>query len=47
MAEKKVGSQIGNLTPKHKMLGIDSILVRAGGVQHTVGKLSMRATTLL
>jgi hypothetical protein len=27
-------------------VGIDSISVRAGGVQHTVGKLSTKATTL-
>jgi hypothetical protein len=47
MAKRKVGSQIGNLTLDHKMSGIDPISVRAGGVQHTIEKLSTRATTLL
>jgi hypothetical protein len=31
----------------HKKLGIDRTLVCVGGVQHTIGKLLMRATTLL
>jgi hypothetical protein len=31
----------------HEMTGIDPNSVRAGGVQHTVGKLLTRATTLL
>ncbi len=47
MAKRKVGSPIGNLTPNHKKSGIDPTFVRADGVQHTVGKLSTRATTLL
>jgi hypothetical protein len=47
MAKRKVGSQIGNLTPDHKKSGIDSTPMRAGGVGHTVGKLLTRATTLL
>ncbi len=47
MAKRKTGSQINNLTPNHKMSGIDVTSVRAGGVQHTVGKLSTKATTLL
>jgi hypothetical protein len=47
MAKRKAGNQIGSLTPNHKKSGIDLTPVRAGGVQHTVGKLSTRATTLL
>jgi hypothetical protein len=47
MAKRKVGSQIGNLTPDHKKSGIAPISLRAGGVQHIIEKLSMRATTLL
>jgi hypothetical protein len=47
MAERKVGNQTGNLTPDHEISEIDPIFVRAGGVQHTVEKLSMKATTLL
>ncbi len=34
------GSQIGNLTPDHKKLGIDLTSMRANGVQYTIGKLS-------
>jgi hypothetical protein len=37
---------ISSLTPDHKMSGIHSASMHAGGVQRTVGKLSMRATTL-
>jgi hypothetical protein len=47
MVKRRAGSQIANLTPDHKKLGIDPIYLRAGGVPHTVEKLSMRATTLL
>jgi hypothetical protein len=47
MVERKVGSQIGSLTPDHKKSGIDPIPVCAEGVQHTVGKLSRRATSSL
>jgi hypothetical protein len=47
MAKRRVESQIGNLTPDHKKSGIDLIFVRADGVQHIVGKLSTRVTTLL
>jgi hypothetical protein len=47
MAKRKVGSQIGNLTPDHGKSRIDPIYLRAGVVQHVVGKLSTRATTLL
>jgi hypothetical protein len=47
MAKRKVGSQIGSLTPDHGNSGIDPIPLCAGGVQHAVGKLSTRATTLV
>jgi hypothetical protein len=47
MTERKVGSQIGNLTSDHKKLGIDPTLVFTGGVWHIVEKLLTRATTLL
>jgi hypothetical protein len=47
IAERKVRSQIGSLTPNHGKLGIDLIPLRAGGVWHVVGKLLTRATTLV
>jgi hypothetical protein len=47
MVERTVGSQIGNLTPDHKKSGIDSILVCAERVRHTVEKFLRRATSLL
>jgi hypothetical protein len=47
MAKRKGGSQIGNLTPDHQKSRIDPTPMRAGGVRHTIGKLSMRATTML
>ncbi len=47
MAKRKVRSQTGSLTLNHEKSGIDPTLMRARGVQHIVGKLSMRATTLL
>jgi len=47
MAKRRVGSQIGSLIPDHKKSGINLIFVRADGVQHTIGKLSTRVTTLL
>jgi hypothetical protein len=47
MAKRRAGNQNGNLTPDHKKSGIDPICLVARGVPHTVGKLSMRATTLL
>jgi hypothetical protein len=46
MAKRKAGSQIENLILDHEMSRIDPISVRAGGVRHTVGKLSTRTTTL-
>jgi hypothetical protein len=42
-----VKSQTGSLTPDHEMSRINPISMRAGGVRHTVGNLSTRATTLL
>jgi len=47
MVKRKVENQIGNLIPDHKMLRIASISLCSGDVQHTVGKLLTRATTLL
>jgi hypothetical protein len=47
MAKKRVGSQIGNLTPDHSKSIIALIYLRVGGVPHTVGKFSTKATTLL
>jgi len=47
MAKRKVESQIGSLTPDHQKSGIDPALMRAGGVRHTIRKLSTRATTSL
>jgi hypothetical protein len=47
MSERRAKSQIASLTPDHKKLGIDLIYLFAEGVQHTVGKLLTRATTLL
>ncbi len=47
MAKRRVGSQTTNLTPDQKKLGIDLIYLATDDVQHTVGKLSTRATTLL
>ncbi len=47
MVERRAGSQIVNLTPQHKKSGVNPTLVCAGGVWHTVGKLSRRATSLL
>jgi hypothetical protein len=39
--------RVDSLTPNHKKSRIDPILVCAGGVRHTVGKLSRRATSSL
>jgi len=47
MAKRRTGSQIANLTPNQKKSRIDLIYLVAGGVRHTIGKLSMRAITLL
>jgi len=47
MAKRRAESQIANLTPDQKKSGIDPIYLSADDVQHTVGKLSTKATTLL
>ncbi len=47
MVKRRAGSQIGSLTPDHKKSGIDPIPMFVDGVQHTVGKLLRRATSLL
>jgi hypothetical protein len=45
MAKKKARSQTSNSTPDHGNLGIDSILLCVGGMQHATGKLSTKAIT--
>jgi hypothetical protein len=47
MAKRKAGSQTSNLTPDHGKSGINPIPLHVGGVQHVVGKLLTRATTLV
>jgi hypothetical protein len=47
MDKRKVESQIGSFTLDHGKSGIDLITLRAGGVQHAVGKLSTSPTTLV
>jgi hypothetical protein len=47
MAKRRADNQIDSLTPDQKKSAIDLIYLSADGVQHTVGKLSTRATTLL
>jgi hypothetical protein len=47
MAKRRAGSQIASLTLDHKKSGIELIYLAAGGVSHTVEKLSTKATTLL
>jgi hypothetical protein len=47
MGKIRAGSQTSSLTPDHKKSRINPILVCADGVQHTVGKLLRRATSLL
>jgi hypothetical protein len=47
MAKRKAKSQIVNLIPDQKKLGIDPIYLSAYNMQHTIGKLSTRDTTLL
>jgi hypothetical protein len=46
MVERRAGSQSASLTPDHKKSGIDPIPVCADEVQHTVGKLLRRYTSL-
>jgi hypothetical protein len=47
MPKRKVGNQIGNLTPDHSKSGIASISLRANGMRHIVKKLLTKDTTLL
>jgi hypothetical protein len=47
MAKRRAWSQIVNLTPNQKKSRIDPIYLAADNVQHIVGKLLTRATTLL
>jgi len=47
MAKRRAGSQIVNLTLDQKKSGINPIYLVAMGLQHTIEKLSTRATTLL
>jgi hypothetical protein len=47
MAKRKAGNQTGSLTPDRGKSGIDPIPFRAGGMQHVVRKLVMKATTLV
>jgi hypothetical protein len=47
MAKRKAGSQIASLTPDQKKSRIDPIYLATNDVQHTLGKLSTRATNLL
>jgi hypothetical protein len=46
MTKKRVESQIASLTSDQKKSRIDPIYLVAKGVQHTVGKLLTKATTL-
>jgi hypothetical protein len=45
--KERAGSRNANLTPDQKKSGIDSIYLAVDNVPHTVGKLSIKATTLL
>ncbi len=47
MAKRRAETQTANLTPNQKKSRIDPIYLAADNVQHTVGKLSTRATTLI
>jgi hypothetical protein len=47
MAKRRAESQIANLTLDQKKSGIDPIYLATEGMQYTIGKLSMRVTTLL
>jgi hypothetical protein len=47
MTERKAKSQIASLTSDQKKSGIDSIYLATNDVRHTIGKLLMKATTLL
>jgi hypothetical protein len=45
--KERAGSRIASLTPNQKKSRIDPIYLATDDVPHTIGKLSMRATTLL
>jgi hypothetical protein len=47
MAKRRVGSQIANLIPKYQKLGIASISLHVGGMQHIIENILTRAITLL
>jgi hypothetical protein len=47
MGKRRAGSQTDNLTPDHKKSGIDLFPTSDSSVQHGVGKISTRATTLV
>jgi hypothetical protein len=47
MANGKAKNQTNNLTLNHKKSRIDPTSMCVDGVQYTVGKLLMKATTLL
>jgi hypothetical protein len=47
MAKRKARSQTGSLTSDHGKSGIDPNPLCVGGVQHVIGKLSTKATTLV
>jgi hypothetical protein len=47
MGKRRVGSQTGSLTPDYKKSGIDLFPTSAAGLQHGIGKLLTRATTLV
>jgi len=45
--KERAGSRIASLTPDQKKSRIDQIYLATDNVPHTIGKLSMKATTLL
>jgi len=47
MSKRRAESQIVNLTPNQKKLGIDPIYLATDGMRYIVEKLSTRATTFL
>jgi hypothetical protein len=47
MAKRRAESQTTNLTPDQQKSRSDPIYLSTDNVQHTIGKLSIRATTLL
>jgi len=47
MGKRRAGSQTGNLTPDHKKSGIDLFPTSELRVRYVVGKISMRAISLV